>query len=104
MRWVDRLIMAGAGGWRRAILSHSARRPAPTRRSPDRLDALSRIVSFDDFPVALRLMLRGQPEQRFERNMPVEAAIVAKNEFIEISVEVLAPQAMIGAQAPSFHQ
>src|SRR5271166_4953526 len=81
MRWVDRLIMAMAGGWRRAILSHPARRLAATRRSPDRLDALSRIVSFDDFPVARRLMLRGQPEQRFERNMPVEATIIAKNGY-----------------------
>jgi hypothetical protein len=96
--------MAGAGGWLCAILSHSARRLAPTRRSPDGSDAFSRIVSFDVFPVARRLMLGGQPEQRFERNMPVEAAIVAKNEFIEISVEVLAPQAMIRAQAPWSHQ
>ena len=104
MRWVDRLIMAGAGGWLCAILSHSARRLAPTRGSPDGSDAFSRIVSFDVFPVARRLMLGCQPEQRFERTMPVEAAIVAKNEFIEISVEVLAPQAMIPAQAPSSHQ
>ncbi len=32
-------------------------------------------------------------------NMPVEAAIVAKNEFIEISVDVLAAQAVICAEA-----
>ena len=36
--------------------------------------------------------------------MPVEAAIVAKNEFIEIRVDVLAAQAVICAEAPSFHQ
>src|SRR4249920_438378 len=36
--------------------------------------------------------------------MPVEAAIVAKDEFIEISVDVLAAQAVICAEAPSFHQ
>ena len=28
----------------------------------------------------------GEPEQSFERNMPMEAAIVAKNEFVEIGV------------------
>jgi hypothetical protein len=78
MRGVDRLIMAGAGRWRPAILSHSARRLAATRRSPGRLDALSRIVWFDDFPIARRLMLGGRSEQRFERNMPVEAAIVER--------------------------
>src|ERR1700730_2090809 len=36
--------------------------------------------------------------------MPVEAAIVAKHEFIEISVDVLAAQAVICAEAPSLHQ
>ena len=45
-----------------------------------------------------------EPEQGLERNVPVEAAVVAKNEFIEISVEVLAPQPVIRAQAPSLHQ
>jgi hypothetical protein len=48
-------------------------------------------------------MLGGQPEQGFEGNMAVEAAIVAKNEFIEISVDVLAAQAVIRAEAPSLH-
>ena len=37
--------------------SHGSRLAA-TRRSPGRLDALSRIVSFDDFPVARGPMLR----------------------------------------------
>ena len=45
----------------------------------------------------------GQPEHGFERNVPVEAAIVAKDEFIE-KVDVRAAQAMIRAQAPSLHQ
>jgi hypothetical protein len=49
-------------------------------------------------------MMCGQPEQGFERNVPVEAAIVAKDEFIEIGVDVRATQAMIRAQAPSLHQ
>jgi hypothetical protein len=43
----------------------------------------------------------GEPKQGFKRNMPVEAAIIAKNEFIEISVDVLAAQAVICAEAPS---
>ena len=36
--------------------------------------------------------------------MPVEAAIVAKYEFVEIRVGVLAAQAVICAEAPSLHQ
>ena len=104
MNWFDGLILAGAKRWRRAILSHSGDRLAAARRTPDRLDAFSRIVSFDDVPVARRRVMCGQPEQGFERNVPVEAAIVAKDEFIEIGVDVRAPQAVIRAQAPSLHQ
>ena len=36
--------------------------------------------------------------------MPVEAAIVAKDEFIEIAVDMFAAQAVICAEAPSLHQ
>ncbi len=49
-------------------------------------------------------MLGGQPEQGFERNMAVEAAIVAKNEFIEISVDVLAAQAVNHAVSGSLER
>ena len=49
-------------------------------------------------------MLGRQPEQGFERNMTVEAAIVTKNEFVEISVEVPAAQPVIRAKAPSLQQ
>ena len=49
-------------------------------------------------------MLGRQPEQGFERNMAVEAAIVTKNEFVEIGVEVPAAQPVIRAKAPSFQQ
>ena len=36
--------------------------------------------------------------------MPIKAAIVAKHEFIEIGIDVLAAQSMISAEAPSLHQ
>ena len=36
--------------------------------------------------------------------MAIEAAIVAKDEFIEIAVHVLATQAMIRAETPSLHE
>ena len=97
------LISAGAKRLLRPILSHSSGRLAAARRTPGRLDTLPRVVSFDDVPVAGRRMVCGQPEQGFG-NVPVEAAIVAKDEFIEIGVDVRAPQAMIRAQAPSLHQ
>ena len=43
----------------------------------------------------------GEPEHGFERDVPMKAAIVAKDELIEIGVDMLAPQAMIRAQRPS---
>src|ERR1035437_5675998 len=36
--------------------------------------------------------------------MPVESTVVAKHEFVEICIEVLAAQTMICAEAPSLHQ
>ena len=69
MHWFDGLIVVGAERRRRTILSRSGGRLAAARRPPHRLNALSRIVSFDDVPVARRRMMCGQPEQGFERNV-----------------------------------
>ena len=101
---LSELISAGAERLLRPILAHSIDSFAAARRPPERLDTLPRVVSFDDVPVAGRRMMCGQPEQGFERNVPMEAAIVAKDEFIEVGVDVRAPQSMIRAQAPSLHQ
>jgi hypothetical protein len=77
---------------------------AGERRGAERLATLAGIVSFDDVPVAYGRMVSRQPEQGFERNMPVKSAIVAKNEFVEIGVHMLAAQAVIRAETPSFQQ
>ena len=42
--------------------------------------------------------------QRFERDVPVEAPIVSEDKLIEIRVNVLAAQPMIGPEPPTFHQ
>ena len=36
--------------------------------------------------------------------MPIEAAIVPEDELVEVCVEMLSSQPMIGAQAPALHQ
>ena len=46
----------------------------------------------------------GKSKQGVKRDMPMEAPIVAEQEFIEIAVDVLAAQAVICAEAPSLHQ
>src|SRR6202790_768268 len=49
-------------------------------------------------------MVRGEPEQGFERDVPVEASIVSEDKLVEIRVDVLAAQPMIGAEPPTLHQ
>ena len=88
----------------RAILSHSGCRLSATRRLSDCRVGLSRIGAAGDVPIAHRFMMRGKAEHSFERDVPVKAAIVAKDEFFEICVDVLAAKAMIGAQSPPLHQ
>src|ERR1035438_4950097 len=87
-----------------AVPSHPSRGLAATRREPDCSGTLSRIDLVDDIPVARWHVMCGQPKQGFERNMAIETTIVAKDEFIEIGVNMLAPQPMIRSKAPSLQQ
>src|SRR6516162_907043 len=74
----------------RAILSHSGCRPSATWRLPNRRVALSRIGAAGDVPIAHRFTVRGKAEHGFERDVPVKAAIVAKDEFVEICIMAFA--------------
>ena len=49
-------------------------------------------------------MVRGEPEHGFERDVPVEAPIVSEDKLVEIRVDVLAAQPMIGAEPPTLQQ
>ena len=51
----------------------------------------------DDVAIGFWRAVRGEPEYRFERDVPMKAAVVAKDELIEIGVDMLAPQAVIDA-------
>ena len=62
--------------------------------------SLAGIGAAYDVPIAGRLVTRGEAEDCFERDVPVKSAIVAKHEFVEICVGVLAAQAVICAEAP----
>ena len=59
----------------RGRASHNRRKwliPLPQVRLYVVAGALARIVSFDDVPIACRLVTSGEPKQSFKRNMPVE--------------------------------
>ena len=49
-------------------------------------------------------MVGSEAQQGFERNMAIEAPIVAKREFVEIGVDVPAAEAVICAERPSLEQ
>ena len=51
---------------RRAVLAHSGGRLAAARRTPERFSTHARIVSFDDIPIARRLVMCGEPKQGFK--------------------------------------
>ena len=69
---------------------------------PDCRHAFAGIFAPDDIPVARRAMVRGEPEHGLERDVPVEAPIVSEDKFVEIRVDVLAAQPMIGAEPQRF--
>ena len=68
------------------------------RLAPDGRHAFAGIVAPDDIPVTRRVMVRGEPEHGLERDVPVEAPIVSEDKLVEIGVDVLAAQPVIGAQ------
>ena len=49
-------------------------------------------------------MVRGQPDDCFERNVAVTATIESEDELFKVSVDVFQAQAMIGSQRPALHQ
>src|SRR5437763_12624893 len=87
-----------------SVCSHAGRSPSAPRPAPDCRHAFAGIVAPDDIPVTRRVMVRGEPEHGFERDVPVEAPIVAEDKLVEIGVDVLAAQPMIGAEPPTLHQ
>ena len=88
----------------RAVLSHSGRCLSAPRRTFERGVSFAGIGAAYDVRIARRLMARRKPEQGFERDMPVKAAIGAKHEFVEIGVHMLAAQAVVRAETPSLQQ
>src|SRR3954462_4221703 len=87
-----------------SVCPHAGRSPSAPRLAPDCRHAFAGIVAPDDIPVTRRVMVRGEPKHGFERDVPVEAAIVSEDKLIEIRVDVLAAQPMIGAEPPALHQ
>src|SRR3977135_573486 len=91
----------GAGG---GVLAHSGGCFSASRDAPEGDVALAGIGAADDVPIARRLMVCRESEHRFERDVPVEAAIVAEDVLVEICIDMFAAQAVIRAKLPPLHQ
>src|SRR5713101_4712001 len=96
--------MALGLGASRAVLAHSGRCFSTPWGAPEGYLALAGIGAADDVPIARRLMVCGQSKHRFERGVPVEAAIVVEDELVEIRIDMLAAQAVIRTKSPLLHQ
>ncbi len=53
-----------------------------------------------DVPIGHGRAVCRQSENGLEGNMPIEAAVVAEDELVEIGVDVLAAKAVIGRPMP----
>ena len=98
------MILVDGLGFAGAIPSHSGGGLSATWHAPRRRGAFAGICAGGDVPIARRLMMRRQPEHRFERDVTVKAAVVAEDVLVEVRIDMLAAQAMVGPQRPPLHQ
>src|SRR5271156_3756314 len=98
------MILVAGYRFGRAILSHAGCRFPAALCASERHDAVSWVSAPGDIPIADRFMVHGKTEHGFERDMPVKAAVVAEDKFIEVGIDMLATQAVIRAQAPPLQQ
>ena len=71
---------------------------------PDRQCGFSRVLPIDDVPVGCWPMAGRQAEDRFKGDVPIKSTVVAKDKFIQVRIDMLAAEPMIGAEAPSLQK
>ena len=71
-----------------------------SRLPPDCRLGFSRVLSLDDFPIGHRPLACRQAEDRLEGDMAIKAAVVTEDEFVQVGIDVLAAEAMVGAETP----
>lgn len=49
-------------------------------------------------------MLSRQPEDRLEGDVAIKATVVAEDELVEVRVDVLAAETMVGAETPALQE
>ena len=65
---------------------------------------LARIFAADDIPITRRVAVRSEAQHGLKRDVPIEAAVIPEDELVEVRVDVLAAEPVIGAQSPTLQQ
>ena len=97
------MVLVDGFGFAATVLSHSG---AVFLRRGMRLGVPVplRVCAGGDVPIARRHMVRRQPKHCFERDVTVKATVVAEDVLVEVRIDMLAAQAMVGPQRPPLHQ
>ena len=98
------MVLVDGFGFAATVLSHSGGRLSATWHAPWRPSAFAGICAGGDVPIARRHMVRRQPKHCFERDVTVKATVVAEDVLVEVRIDMLAAQAMVGPQRPPLHQ
>jgi len=83
---------------------HAAGGLSSARISPFWRRLLAWVWLADDIPIADGSAVCRQPENGLEGYMPIKAAVVAEDEFVEVGVDVLAAKAVICPKAPALQE
>ncbi len=93
-----------ARSWSGSIDLDTGRRPPATGILALHLDANSWIISADDVPVGRWRMPGREAEDGLKGDVAIKSPVVAKHKFIEIGINVLGAEAVVGAKAPALEQ
>lgn len=87
-----------------AVPAHAESGP-PTAHSPAFCRrAAPRVLAASDLPVPGRPVVRGEAEHHLERDVAMEAPVEVEDELVEVDVDVLGRQPVVGAEASELHQ
>src|SRR6476620_1698667 len=72
--------------------------------SPDCRGSFARVFPLDDVPVGYRPVARRQAKHGLERDMSIKSSDVAEDEFVQVRIDVLTAETMVGAEAPPLQE
>src|SRR3954468_23540945 len=72
--------------------------------SPDCRGSFARGFSLDYVPVGYRPRAPRPAKHGLERDMSIKSSVVAEDEFVQVRIDVLTAETMVGAEAPPLQE